>query len=123
MNSEKKVLIVDDFETMRRIVKSILKTLGFTNVDEAKDGVEALEKLRGDTFDLILSDCNMPEMDGLELLQTIKKESDLKAIPFVVMTASDQEEKMIEMAKAGMDDYIVKPFTNTALNEKLEALL
>nr|QIV52812.1 chemotaxis protein CheD [uncultured bacterium] len=123
MYSEKNILIVDDFPPMRRIVKTILKKLGLENVEEANDGREALIMLKEGQYDLILSDCNMPNMCGLELLKCLKENEELKNIPFVVMTAKEQEENMVEMAMAGMSDYIVKPFSPEALREKLEKLL
>jgi two-component system chemotaxis response regulator CheY len=123
MDLNKRILIVDDFATMRRIARLILQSLGFTNVAEAEDGKEALALIRNQRFDLVLSDCNMPNMNGLELLSTLRQDSEIHDIPFIVMTSSDQKESLLEMVKAGASDYIEKPFKADALKAKLAKFL
>jgi two-component system chemotaxis response regulator CheY len=123
MDLSKRILIVDDFATMRRIARKILQSLGFANVDEAQDGEAALASIRSQQFDLVLSDCNMPNMNGLELLSTLRQDSELNDIPFIVMTSSDQKESLLEMVKAGASDYIEKPFKADALKAKLVKFL
>ena len=117
-----KVLVVDDFATMRRIVKNVLKQIGFTNISEANDGKTALKALNGEKFDLILCDWNMPEMSGLEVLKQMKSDDALKDIPFVMVTAEAQKDHIIEAVKAGVNSYIVKPFTAETIGEKLKKL-
>jgi len=112
-------LVVDDFSTMRRIVRNLLKELGFTNVDEAEDGVVALQKLQAGGFNFVVSDWNMPNMDGLTLLQTVRADPALKALPVLMITAEAKKENIIAAAQAGASGYIVKPFTAATLNEKL----
>jgi two-component system chemotaxis response regulator CheY len=112
-------MVVDDFATMRRIVGGTLKKLGYENIVEADNGMTALEMLRANKVDLVLSDCNMPVMSGLELLQAVRADDDLQDIVFILMTGEDQGDTIIEMVKAGVNDYIVKPFTPQALDEKL----
>ena len=114
-----KFLVVDDFSTMRRIVRNLLKELGFTNVDEAEDGAVAWQKLQGGGFDFVVSDWNMPNMDGLTLLQTIRADANLKGLPVLMITAEAKKENIIAAAQAGASGYIVKPFTAATLNEKL----
>ena len=114
-----KFLVVDDFSTMRRIVRNLLKELGFTNVDEAEDGMVALQKLKGGGFDFVVSDWNMPNMDGLTLLQTVRADPALKHLPVLMITAEAKKENIIAAAQAGASGYIVKPFTAATLNEKL----
>jgi two-component system chemotaxis response regulator CheY len=114
-----KFLVVDDFSTMRRIVRNLLKELGFVNVDEAEDGVAALQKLKGGGFDFIVSDWNMPNMDGLTLLQTVRADPALRHLPVLMITAEAKKENIIAAAQSGASGYIVKPFTAATLNEKL----
>jgi len=114
-----KFLVVDDFSTMRRIVRNLLKELGFTNVDEAEDGAVAWQKLQGGGFDFVVSDWNMPNMDGLTLLQTIRADANFKGLPVLMITAEAKKENIIAAAQAGASGYIVKPFTAATLNEKL----
>ena len=114
-----KFLVVDDFSTMRRIVRNLLKELGYTNVDEAEDGVQALGKLRSDKYDFIVSDWNMPNMDGLTMLKEIRADETLKHLPVLMVTAEAKKENIIEAAKAGASGYVVKPFTAATLDEKL----
>jgi two-component system, chemotaxis family, chemotaxis protein CheY len=117
--SKIKFLVVDDFSTMRRIVRNLLKELGYTNVDEAEDGVVALQKLKAGGIDFVVSDWNMPNMDGLTLLQTVRADAELKALPVLMITAEAKKENIIAAAQAGASGYIVKPFTAATLNEKL----
>ncbi|PHM37498.1 chemotaxis response regulator CheY [Xenorhabdus innexi] len=115
-------LVVDDFSTMRRIVRNLLKELGFNNVDEAQDGAEALTKLRTAEFDFVISDWNMPNIDGLELLKTIRSDSQLSALPVLMVTAEAKKENIIAAAQAGASGYVVKPFTAAILEEKLNKI-
>jgi two-component system chemotaxis response regulator CheY len=114
-----KIMVVDDMSTMRRIVKNLLKQLGFANVDEAENGQEALIKLRADKFGFVVSDWNMPVMSGIELLRAIRADEALKAIPVLMVTAEAQKENIIEAVQAGVSNYVVKPFTAEALQEKI----
>ena len=115
-------LVVDDFSTMRRIVRNLLKELGFVNVQEAEDGVEALAKLRADTFDFVVSDWNMPNMTGIELLKEIRADAKLKHLPVLMVTAEAKKENIIQAAQAGASGYVVKPFTAATLDEKLKKI-
>jgi two-component system chemotaxis response regulator CheY len=118
-----KVLVVDDFPTMRRIVKNLLKQLGFENIDEAEDGIQALNKLKSGEYGLVISDWNMPNMEGIELLRNVRQSPEpLKSIPFLMVTAEAEKEKVIEAIKSGVDNYIVKPFTAELLTEKLSKI-
>jgi two-component system chemotaxis response regulator CheY len=114
-----KIMVVDDMSTMRRIVKNLLKQLGFANVDEAENGQEALIKLRADKFGFVVSDWNMPVMSGIELLRAIRADEALKAIPVLMVTAEAQKENIIEAVQAGVSNYVVKPFTAEALQDKI----
>ena len=115
-------LVVDDFSTMRRIVRNLLKELGFVNVQEAEDGIQALAKLRSDTFDFVVSDWNMPNMTGIELLRSIRADAKLKHLPVLMVTAEAKRENIIEAAQAGASGYVVKPFTAATLDEKLKKI-
>lgn len=117
-----KFLVVDDFSTMRRIVRNLLKELGYINVDEAEDGVIALQKLKNQSFGFVISDWNMPNMDGLALLQAIRSDEALKKIPVLMVTAEAKRENIIAAAQAGASGYVVKPFTAAILSEKLEKI-
>jgi two-component system chemotaxis response regulator CheY len=117
-----KVLVVDDFPTMRRIVKNLLKQIGFENIDEAEDGTQALNKLKSGNYGLVVSDWNMPGMVGIDLLRNVRQDAALKEMPFLMVTAEAEKEKVIEAIKAGVDNYIVKPFTAEVLKEKLEKI-
>jgi len=117
-----KFLIVDDFSTMRRIVRNLLKELGFTNVDEAEDGVVALQKLEAGGFDFVVTDWNMPNMDGLTLLQRIRQTPQLKHLPVLMITAEAKKQNIIAAAQAGANGYIVKPFSSATLAEKLQKI-
>ena len=122
MNLKMKILIVDDFATMRRIVRNVLKQIGFTNMIEADNGKAALKVLKKENIDLILCDWNMPEMPGIDLLKAIRSDDELKKIPFVMVTAEAQKDNIIEAVKAGVNSYIVKPFTPETVNEKLNII-
>ncbi len=117
-----KILVVDDFSTMRRIVRNLLKELGFANVHEAEDGVDALTKLRGGNFEFIVSDWNMPNMSGIELLRAVRADAELKHLPLLMVTAEAKRENIIEAAQAGASGYVVKPFTAATLDEKLQKI-
>lgn len=117
-----KFLVVDDFSTMRRIVRNLLKELGFSNVDEAEDGAIALQKLKNENFDFVISDWNMPNMDGLTLLQSIRNDANLKSLPVLMVTAEAKKENIIAAAQAGANGYVVKPFTAATLDEKLNKI-
>jgi len=117
-----KFLVVDDFSTMRRIVRNLLKELGFSNITEAEDGVDALRKLRADKYDFVVSDWNMPNMTGIDLLREIRKDDALKHLPVLMVTAEAKKENIIEAAQAGASGYVVKPFTATTLDEKLQKI-
>lgn len=114
-----KFLVVDDFSTMRRIVRNLLKELGYTNVDEAEDGVVALQKLSGGGIDFVVTDWNMPNMTGIELLRAIRANAQIAHLPVLMITAEAKKENIIEAAQAGASGYIVKPFTAATLSEKL----
>ena len=121
-DSNMKFLVVDDFSTMRRIVRNLLKELGFSNVHEAEDGVDALKKLRAESFDFVVSDWNMPNMTGIDLLREIRKDDALKHLPVLMVTAEAKKENIIEAAQAGASGYVVKPFTSVTLDEKLKKI-
>ena len=117
-----KFLVVDDFATMRRIVRNLVKELGFSNVQEADDGVAALNLLRKEEFDFVATDWNMPNMNGIELLRTIRADAKLQHLPVLRITAEAKKENIIEAAQAGASGYIVKPFTSGTLDEKLKKI-
>ena len=114
-----KILVVDDMVTMRRIVKNILKQLGFANVEEAENGQEALQKLQADTYGFVVSDWNMPVMTGIDMLRAIRADEKLKTTPVLMVTAEAQQSNLVEAVKAGVNNYIVKPFTAETLQEKI----
>ncbi len=118
-----KFLVVDDFSTMRRIIRNLLKELGYNNVDEAEDGSMALAKLKRENFDFIVSDWNMPVMDGLELLKAVRADPKLTHIPMLMVTAEAKKENIIAAAQAGASSYVVKPFTAATLDEKITKIL
>jgi two-component system chemotaxis response regulator CheY len=118
-NPDMKFLVVDDFSTMRRIVRGLLKEMGYNNCDEAEDGNDALNKLRATRFDFVVSDINMPNMNGFELLKAIRAEESLKHIPVLMVTAEAKKEDIVLAAQSGANGYIVKPFTKATLEEKL----
>ncbi len=123
MDMSIKVLIVDDFATMRRILKNILKQLGFKNLVEADDGTAAWEILESQEINLIISDWNMPKMTGLELLKKVRASADYSKIPFLMVTAEAQKQNVIEAVQAGVSNYVVKPFTAEAISDKLTKIL
>ena len=114
-----RILVVDDFSTMRRIVRNLLKELGYSHIDEAEDGALALSKLKKERYDFVVSDWNMPNMTGIELLKAIRAVTALQAIPVLMITAEARNENIIEAAQAGAYGYVVKPFTAATLDEKL----
>ncbi|MEF9944830.1 MAG: chemotaxis response regulator CheY [Burkholderiaceae bacterium] len=116
-------LIVDDFSTMRRIVRNLLKEIGFANADEAEDGAVALGMLRSSRFDFVVTDINMPNMNGFELLEAIRADPALKALPVLMVTAEAKKEDIIRAAQSGASGYIVKPFTKATLDEKVQKIL
>jgi two-component system chemotaxis response regulator CheY len=115
-----KILVVDDFSTMRRIVKNVLKQLGFENLDEAEDGAQALAKLRSGGYGFVVSDWNMPNMDGLELLKEVRKDPALKDMPMLMVTAEAEKDKVVTAIQAGVNNYVVKPFTAEVFKEKMD---
>ncbi|WP_425244301.1 chemotaxis response regulator CheY [Vibrio gelatinilyticus] len=122
MNKNMKILIVDDFSTMRRIVKNLLRDLGFSNTLEADDGLTALPMLEKGDFDFVVTDWNMPGMQGIDLLRHIRASDNLKHLPVLMITAEAKREQIIEAAQAGVNGYIVKPFTAATLKEKLDKI-
>jgi two-component system, chemotaxis family, chemotaxis protein CheY len=119
MNPDMRFLVVDDFSTMRRIVRGLLKEIGFVNAEEAEDGVDALAQLRASKFDFVVSDINMPNMTGFELLKAIKEDPTLKHLPVLMVTAEARKEDIVLAAQTGAAGYIVKPFTKATLEEKV----
>lgn len=117
------ILIVDDYRTMLKIIRNLLKQLGFTNVEEATDGSEALGKLREGEFDLVISDWNMEPMTGLELLKEVRADDRLRAVPFIIITAESKIENVVAAKEAGVSNYIVKPFNAATLKAKLTSVL
>jgi two-component system chemotaxis response regulator CheY len=123
MSSEARFLIVDDFSTMRRIVRNLLKEIGFNNAEEAEDGQIALNMLKSTKFDFVVSDINMPNMNGFELLKNIRSDDALKAIPVLMVTAEAKKEDIVAAAQGGASGYIVKPFTKATLEEKVQKIM
>ncbi|OPL15969.1 MAG: histidine kinase [delta proteobacterium MLS_D] len=119
MDKAGKVLVVDDFSTMRKVIRNLLKQLGYENIVEAEDGVAALEVLRSQKIDFVISDWNMPNMSGLELLKQVRADGSLSKTPFLMVTAETLKDNVVEAVKAGVDNYIVKPFTADVLSEKI----
>jgi two-component system, chemotaxis family, chemotaxis protein CheY len=117
-----KILVVDDFATMRRIIKNILKQLGYNDLDEADDGAAAIAKLKSSKFDFVITDWNMPNMSGLELVKAIRSDENIKGIPILMVTAEALKENIIEAVKAGVNNYIVKPFTAEVMKEKIDKI-
>ncbi|MFT5897496.1 MAG: two-component system chemotaxis response regulator CheY [Glaciecola sp.] len=117
-----KILVVDDFSTMRRIIKNLLKDLGFTSIQEADDGNTALPMLQQGTFDFVVTDWNMPGMQGIDLLREIRSDDKLKHLPVLMVTAEAKKEQIIAAAQAGVNGYVVKPFTAATLKQKLEKI-
>lgn len=123
MNTDAKVLLVDDMRSMRRIMRSILKTLGFRNIEDAEDGAQALKWLRSGAFDLVITDWDMPNMPGIELLKAIRADDALKSLPVVLVTAERDKHHVVEAAEVGVDGYVVKPFSPETLRAKLERIV
>jgi two-component system, chemotaxis family, chemotaxis protein CheY len=123
MKKDLRFLVVDDFSTMRRIVKNLLHDLGYANVQEADDGKTALPMLQAETFDVLITDWNMPGMPGLDLLKAVRSDPRLARIPVLMLTAEAKREQIVEAAKAGVNGYVIKPFTAQVLAEKLEKIL
>ena len=119
MDKNMKILIVDDFSTMRRIIKNLLRDLGFTNTQEADDGLTAMPMLESGHFDFLVTDWNMPGMTGIDLLRNIRADAKLKHLPVMMVTAEAKREQIIEAAQCGVNGYIIKPFTAQTLEEKL----
>lgn len=117
-----KILIVDDFSTMRRIIKNLLRDLGFTNTQEADDGTTALPMLRTGDFDFLVTDWNMPGMTGIELLKQVRADAKLVSLPVLMVTAEAKRDQIVEAAQAGVNGYVVKPFTAQVLKEKIEKI-
>lgn len=123
VDMDMQILIVDDYKTMLRIIRNLLKQLGFNNVDEAMDGAQALQKLRDKPYQLVISDWNMEPMSGLQLLKEVRTDTKLKDLPFVMITAESKSENVVAAKQAGVTNYIVKPFNAATLKNKLQAVL
>jgi two-component system, chemotaxis family, chemotaxis protein CheY len=117
-----KILIVDDFSTMRRIIKNLLRDLGFTNTSEADDGLTALPMLQGGKYDFLVTDWNMPGMQGIDLLKAVRADTELASLPVLMVTAESKKDQIVEAAQAGVNGYVVKPFTATTLKEKIDKI-
>ncbi len=122
MDKNMKILVVDDFSTMRRIIKNLLRDLGYNNTSEADDGATALPMLKAGTFDFLVTDWNMPGMSGIELLKEVRKTPEIADIPVLMVTAEQKREQIVEAAQAGVNGYVVKPFTATTLKEKIDKI-
>ncbi|WP_183909886.1 chemotaxis response regulator CheY [Simiduia aestuariiviva] len=122
MDKNMKILIVDDFSTMRRIIKNLLRDLGFSNTQEADDGATALPMLKAGDFDFLVTDWNMPGMTGIELLKQVRADEKLAALPVLMVTAEAKRDQIIEAAQAGVSGYVVKPFTAQVLKEKIDKI-
>jgi len=122
LDKNMKILVVDDFSTMRRIIKNLLRDLGFTNIQEADEGNTALPMLQNGDFDFVVTDWNMPGMQGIDLLREIRKDDNLAHLPVLMVTAEAKREQIIMAAQAGVNGYIVKPFTAVTLKEKLDKI-
>ena len=123
MDKSIKILIVDDFATMRKVIRNLLKQSGYENIVEAEDGVNALKILKSQKIDFIVSDWNMPNKSGLELLKKVRADEDLKTLPFLMVTAEALQENVVAAVKAGVSNYIVKPFTSETLDEKIKKIM
>ena len=123
MDKNIKILVVDDFATMRKVIRNLLKQVGYQNIVEAEDGVLALRVLKSQKVDFVISDWNMPNMTGLELLKAVRADEDLKTTPFLMVTAEALQDNVIAAVKAGVSNYIVKPFTAEVLNDKITKIL
>ena len=118
-----KILVVDDFATMRKVVRNLLKQVGYDDIVEAEDGVMALKALKSQKIDVVVSDWNMPNMSGLELLKAVRADADLAKTPFLMVTADALQDNVVAAVKAGVNNYIVKPFTAEVLNEKIKKIM
>jgi two-component system chemotaxis response regulator CheY len=123
LNKNMKILIVDDFSTMRRIIKNMLRDLGFTNTYEADDGTTALPMLQNGSFDFLITDWNMPGMSGIDLLSYVRADDHIKHLPILMVTAEAKREQIIKAARAGVNGYVIKPFTAQVLKGKIEKIL
>ena len=123
MDKSSKILVVDDFATMRKVIRNLLKQIGFENIAEAEDGEMALKELKSQNISFIISDWNMPNMTGLDLLKAVRADGDLCNTPFVMVTAEALQDNVVQAVKAGVDNYIVKPFTAEVLNEKISEII
>ena len=123
MQKDMKILIVDDFATMRKVIRNLLKQVGYENILEAEDGVSALRVLKAQKVDLVISDWNMPNMTGFELLKAVRSDADLGKTPFLMVTAEALQDNVVAAVKAGVSNYIVKPFTAEVLNEKISKIM
>ncbi|MDH5229322.1 MAG: chemotaxis response regulator CheY [Gammaproteobacteria bacterium] len=122
LDKNMKILIVDDFSTMRRIIKNLLRDLGFNNTEEADDGQTALPMLKKNNYDFLVTDWNMPGMTGIDLLKAVRADPEINTLPVLMVTAEQKKEQIVEAAQAGVNGYIVKPFTATTLKEKLDKI-
>ena len=122
MDKDMKILIVDDFSTMRRIIKNLLRDLGFTNTTDADDGTTALPMLQSGKYDFLVTDWNMPGMTGIDLLKAVRSDPNLAHLPVLMVTAEQKREQIVEAAQAGVNGYIVKPFTAVTLKEKIDKI-
>lgn len=123
MNKSMKILVVDDFATMRKVVRNLLKQAGYENIVEAEDGVVALNTLKSQKIDFVISDWNMPNMTGIDLLRAVRADSDLAKMPFLMVTAEALQDNVVTAVKAGVSNYIVKPFTAEVLDEKITKIM
>ena len=122
MNTDMKILVVDDFSTMRRIIKNLLRDLGFNNTHEADDGNTALPMLKADNYDLLITDWNMPGMQGIDLLRAVRADANLSTLPVLLVTAESKKDQIVMAAEAGVNGYIVKPFNAATLEEKIKTI-
>ena len=123
VNKKIKILVVDDFATMRKVIRNLLKQSGYENVTEAEDGAAAMSMLKSTKIDFVISDWNMPNMTGIELLRAVRSDNELSAMPFLMVTAESLKDNVVEAVKAGVSNYIVKPFTAEVLGEKIVKIL
>jgi two-component system, chemotaxis family, chemotaxis protein CheY len=123
VNKKIKILVVDDFATMRKVIRNLLKQSGYENVTEAEDGVVALNVLKSTKIDFVISDWNMPNMTGIELLRAVRSNNEFATMPFLMVTAESLKDNVVEAVKAGVSNYIVKPFTAEVLGEKIDKIL
>ena len=123
VNKKIKILVVDDFATMRKVIRNLLKQSGYENITEAEDGVAAMNVLKSTKIDFVISDWNMPNMTGIELLRAVRSDNELCAMPFLMVTAESLKDNVVEAVKAGVSNYIVKPFTAEVLGEKIDKIL